>query len=60
MAKNNYDSGSQQALITLPPGGATNSPFALSPIYLQQISSGTGGSLEPESYEEKIDRKSVV
>ena len=54
MAKNNYDSGSQQALITLPPGGATNSPFALSPIYLQQISSGTGGSLEPESYEEKI------
>lgn len=54
MAKNNFDNGPQQGLITLPSGGATNSPFALSPIYLQQMPVGGGGGPESESEEQKI------
>jgi capsular exopolysaccharide synthesis family protein len=56
MSKNSHDS-QQQGMIALPPqgGGAGSSPFALSPIYLQQMPSGPGGAwLEPESDEQRV------
>ena len=52
MAKNNFEG--QQSLMTLPQGGTTNSPFALSPLYFQQMPAGAGGGMEPESDEQKV------
>jgi len=52
MAKNNFEG--HQSLMTLPQGGTTNSPFALSPLYFQQVPAGAGGGMEPESDEQKV------